>query len=202
MEFLLIASAHFLALLSPGPDFLLIMQASLRLPRKYGVAICAGIAAANGLYLLIAVTSLELMRELGWLLHILKYAGATYLVYLGYKLVSAPVRPIDRPDSSSFLGAHCLKQQFTIGFLSALLNPKNAIFYLSLFTVMVSDTTPLMTRSLYALWMTFIVFAWDTFIVMVIGRTSFKKRFGTKLFTLEKIAGTGLALFGITLPFM
>ena len=32
MEFLLLASAHFLALLSPGPDFFLIMQASLRLP--------------------------------------------------------------------------------------------------------------------------------------------------------------------------
>ena len=67
---------------------------------------------------------------------------------------------------------------------------------------MVSDTTPLMTRFLYALWMTFIVFAWDTFIVMMIGRTSLEKRFGTKLFTLEKIAGTGLALCGITLPFM
>ena len=32
MEFLLIASAHFLALLSPGPDFFLLMQAALRLP--------------------------------------------------------------------------------------------------------------------------------------------------------------------------
>lgn len=32
MEFLLSASAHFLALLSPGPDFFLIMQTSLHLP--------------------------------------------------------------------------------------------------------------------------------------------------------------------------
>ena len=41
MEFLLLATAHFLALLSPGPDFFLIMQASLRLPLRYGFAICA-----------------------------------------------------------------------------------------------------------------------------------------------------------------
>ena len=32
MEFLLLASAHFLALLIPGPDFFLKIQASLRLP--------------------------------------------------------------------------------------------------------------------------------------------------------------------------
>ena len=58
MEFIFIATAHFLALLSPGPDFFLIMQAALRLPPRYGIAICVGIAFANGTYLLLAVLGL------------------------------------------------------------------------------------------------------------------------------------------------
>ena len=118
MEFLLIVSAHFLALLSPGPDFFLIMQASLRLPLRYAVAICLGIAMANGVYLLFAVVGLEVVREMSWLLSILKCLGAAYLVFLGVALLRAPRQSVENRTSSSFLQVKSFKRQFFIGFLS------------------------------------------------------------------------------------
>lgn len=80
MEFVLIASAHFLALLSPGPDFFLIIQTALRMPMRYALSVCAGIAAANGLYLTIAVLGLEAVRNMHFLMTVLKYLGSGYLI--------------------------------------------------------------------------------------------------------------------------
>lgn len=201
MEFLLIASAHFLALLSPGPDFFLIMQASLRLPMRYGVAVCSGIALANGVYLIAAVTGLEVVRDAAWLGPVLKYLGAGYLFFIGVALLRSPVQSLDNVDNTSFLHVQHLGRQFLTGFLSAILNPKNAVFYLSLFTVMVSDQTGFPTRCLYALWMMSVVFLWDCFVVAAIGRARVKRWLGRSIFFIEKISGAALAFFGIFLTF-
>lgn len=157
MEFFLIASAHFLALLSPGPDFFLIMQASLRLPLRYCLAVCGGISCANGMYLLSAVLGLEIIKDTAWLMSVLTYAGAVYLMFLGTMLLRTGRRLSVKDEAGAFLHTHSLARQFVIGFMSGILNPKNALFYLSLFTVMVSDQTSLETRFFYALWMMSVV---------------------------------------------
>lgn len=201
MEFLILASAHFLALLSPGPDFFLIMQASLRLPLRYGFAICAGIALANGVYLLLAVLGFEVISNTTWLLSLFKYLGAAYLLFLGVMLLRTPEKTYDNQEESSFLHVESMRRQFFIGFMSAILNPKNIIFYFSLFTVMVSSETGFSTRCIYALWMMSVVFLWDSFMVLSISREKVKTWLANYIFYIEKISGTALALFGIFLPF-
>ncbi|KJS01709.1 MAG: hypothetical protein VR65_08155 [Desulfobulbaceae bacterium BRH_c16a] len=202
MEFVLIAAAHFLALVSPGPDFFLITQASLRLPLRYSIAICGGIAAANAGYLLIAVFGLEAMREITGVMVALRYLGAGYLVFLGVMLLRSPMRPLDGPDQAHhILQGRSMVRQFLFGFAAGILNPKNAIFYLSLFTVMVSEQTGVPTRCLYALWMTAVVFLWDCGLVLVIGREKVKARLGRGVYTIEKIAGVMLTVLGLMLPF-
>jgi threonine/homoserine/homoserine lactone efflux protein len=201
MEFVLIASAHFLALLSPGPDFFLIMQAALRLPRRYGIAICAGIALANAVYLVCAVCGLQIINGIPWLMITLRYLGALYLVFIGIMLLKTPRQKTDHNPQTPLLQTHHLGRQFLLGFMSAILNPKNAIFYLSLFTVMVSQQTGLTIRALYALWMVSMVFCWDSLIVFLIGRKTLKAGSGIYSFYIEKISGAMLALFGLLLPF-
>ena len=199
MEFLFIASAHFMALLSPGPDFFLILQTSLRMPLRYTLAVCCGIAAANGVYLLFAVTGLEVIREMSMLMTVLKYLGGAYLFYIGILLLKAPARSIDEHEAKNFLRSRHLGRQFTVGFMSAILNPKNAVFYLSLFTVMVSTKTSFALRSFYGVWMTMVVLLWDIFLAFVLGRPEIKQRLGRWIYYVEKIAGLLLAFFGISL---
>jgi len=201
MEFLLIATAHFLALLSPGPDFFLILQASLRLPLRYALSICCGIATANGTYLLGAILGLEILKELSWLMVTLKFLGAGYLVFIGIMLLKAPLQSLEKNDDVTFILGRSIIRQFMIGFLSAILNPKNAIFYLSLFTVMVSKQTQLETRLLYALWMISVVFLWDAFVVVIVSRNRIRNWLGRGTFYLEKFAGFMLTVFGLILPF-
>lgn len=60
--FLLIASTHFLALLSPGPDFFLIARSTLAQGRWVASGACAGVALANGLYISLALTGFARMN--------------------------------------------------------------------------------------------------------------------------------------------
>lgn len=202
MEFALIATAHFLALLSPGPDFFLIMRASLRLPLRFGMAICLGIAVANGVYLCFAVLGLEAIGKLDWLFTLLKYLGAVYLVFLGVMLLRAPRQEFGEQTEGNFLQVHEFRRQFLIGFMSAILNPKNAIFYLSLFTVMVSEQTDFAIRCLYALWMMSVVFIWDCLILLVLGNNNLRNKLGGGVYYVEKISGAALSSFGLVLPFV
>ncbi len=199
MEFVWIATAHFLALLSPGPDFFLILQAALRLPLRYAISVCAGIAAANGVYLVVAVLGLEAVREMRALMQVLKFLGGGYLIYIGVMLLRAPRRAIEAGDPVMALHVPGLRRQFTVGFLSAIVNPKNAVFYLSLFTVMVSVKTSLVVRFLYALWMVGIVFVWDMGVALAFGNARVKKILRQWVFRIEKVSGVLLAVFGFIL---
>ncbi|NQZ84025.1 MAG: LysE family translocator [Colwellia sp.] len=200
MEFLLLASAHFLALLSPGPDFFIVVQTALRKPFRHAFFVCLGITCANAVYLVIAVLGIEAIREYQELLTLLKYVGGAYLVFIGYQLVKSPrlTLQIDKTDNNDENELSVITD-FIKGFLSGFLNPKNIIFYLSLFTVMVSIDTTLFVRGLYALWMCLIVLLWDVFIVLIVGRQKIKQQLSQWIFTIEKISGIVLATFGVLL---
>lgn len=199
MEFILIASAHFLALLSPGPDFFLIMQTALRLPLPYAISVCGGIAMANGVYLLIAVLGIDGVREHPGLLLFLKPLGAGYLIYIGVMLLRAPMTAFTIEEQVSILHEKNLKKQFLLGFMSGILNPKNMIFYLSLFAAMVSPETSFAMRCCYGLWMVTVVFFWDCGVAVLVGQPTVKDRLGKGVFVVEKMAGAMLTFFGILL---
>lgn len=47
--------AHFLALISPGPDFLLVVRSALRNTRRRAIGVALGIALANGVYITLCI---------------------------------------------------------------------------------------------------------------------------------------------------
>ncbi|HHL32893.1 MAG TPA: LysE family translocator [Desulfobulbaceae bacterium] len=199
MEFIILATAHFTALITPGPDFFLIMQTALRMRLKYAWAVCAGIATANGVYISIAVLGLEYVRSMHHLMRTLHYAGGMYLLYIGILLLKAPRHTGDIKKTANILRLQNSKKQFLIGLTSGILNPKNIIFYLSLFTAIVSPATPLYRRSLYGLWMAAMVLGWDMMVALVINRQRKADLTGVWLFRMEKLAGLALGCFGIAL---
>lgn len=198
MEFFLVASAHFLALVSPGPDFFLISQTALRHRFSSALALIVGISLANAVYLLLAISGTEFFRHAPKIFTGLQYLGGGYLMYLGFLLLSAPKQALT--ERAAYLPNEALSPRFFMkGFLNGILNPKNIIFYLSIFTVMVSETTSLTTRLLYGTWMVLVVFSWDLFIAKLIGHPLVKRHLGRSVFYIEKFSGLALASFGIGL---
>lgn len=198
MEFLLVASAHFLALLSPGPDFFLIGQTTLKYPIRSTTILIAGISIANGVYLFLAISGVEFLKQSAEVFYYLKYLGGGYLLYLGVLMLKAPKTDFAIQDENLRVKSGQL-HFFSRGFLSGILNPKNMIFYLSIFTVMVSETTGYTLRILYALWMVILVFCWDLFVAKMISHVKVKKHLGRSVYYIEKLSGLALASFGIGL---
>src|SRR5690606_36345626 len=82
-QFLIIAAAHFLALLSPGPDFFLMARTSLVAGWRVASGACLGIALANGLFIVAAFAGTAALRPDSLLFVVLQLAGCAYLLYLG-----------------------------------------------------------------------------------------------------------------------
>lgn len=167
--FLLIAGTHFLALLSPGPDFFLIARSTLAHGRRVASGVCAGVALANGIYISLALTGFARMSSSSPLFLLLQGAGGLYLLYLGMKFLQTARHNNQQQISASGACAGGWWHHALLGLLSGLLNPKNALFYASLASVLASSRASTGLQILLGLWMFFIVLLWDLFVTVLIG---------------------------------
>lgn len=82
--FLLVASTHFAALLSPGPDFVLLLRNALLKGRAQADGCAAGIALANLLSMVLVLVALQaLAGQQGWVWQVLQWLGGGYFIWLG-----------------------------------------------------------------------------------------------------------------------
>ncbi|MCD0506286.1 LysE family translocator, partial [Bordetella petrii] len=97
-QFMLVAGAHFLALLSPGPDFFLIVRGALLHGWRKAAALCLGVAAANGVFIAMAIGGFSMLRPGSLAFHVLQAAGCLYLAYLGGLMLrhARPARDMPR----------------------------------------------------------------------------------------------------------
>ncbi|MFA9949306.1 LysE family translocator [Dentiradicibacter hellwigii] len=196
--------AHFLALISPGPDFLLVVRSALRNTRRRAIGVALGIALANGVYITLCIIGVgSAIAHSLWLMITLKIVGGLFLLYIAYHAIKA------RRSDYAFLAqaqiifgnksAPSFFKEFLLGIVSGLSNPKNIIFYLSLFSVIL---TPRITISLtvgLGIWMTLLVFAWDVMIIFVLSQQRVRNTFGKMAYYIDKVAGALLGFMGYKL---
>lgn len=87
-----LALAHFVALLSPGPDFFLLAAFALRHRLRGSIGICISIALGNGCYILLAIMGGAAIQQMPALFVLLQLAGALYLLWIGTHLVHSSAR--------------------------------------------------------------------------------------------------------------
>ena len=85
--FLALALAHFVALLSPGPDFFLLVGYAARYRLRGSAGLCVGIAAGNALYIVLVIIGWSALRQFTWLFTLIEVCGALYLLWIGSHLV-------------------------------------------------------------------------------------------------------------------
>ena len=135
-DLLLFAGAALLMVLSPGPNMIYLISRSICQGRKAGVISLFGVIAGFLVHMLAAaagLTALFLAVPLAY--ELLKWAGALYLGWLAWQAVKPGARspfearqlPIDTPS-----------RLFFMGFLTNALNPKVAVFYLSVLPQFIS----------------------------------------------------------------
>jgi RhtB (resistance to homoserine/threonine) family protein len=131
---LLFMLAGWLLNLTPGPDVLYIVTHSLRSGVKAGLAAGLGITAGCFVHVFAAALGVgALLAASAMAFTVLKWLGAAYLVWVGVKLLVARA-PESPTDILALAGAEpraSLREVFVGGFLTNVLNPKVAIFFLA-----------------------------------------------------------------------
>jgi threonine/homoserine/homoserine lactone efflux protein len=127
---LVFATALFIAAASPGPGIAAIVARVLGRGAKGAVAFTVGVAIGDVVWLTGAVLGLAAIAQtFHGVFLVIKYAGAVYLLYLAYKLWTAPVAAHEVGPERSW--EHPAKL-FLAGLAVTLGNPKVMVFYLAL----------------------------------------------------------------------
>ena len=135
-DILLFAGAALLMVLTPGPNMIYLISRSICQGRKAGVISLFGVIAGFLVHMLSAaagLTAVFLAVPLAY--ETLKWAGAAYLLWLAWQAVRPGARSPFEPKP---LPPDPAPRLFAMGFLTNVLNPKIAMFYLSVFPQFVS----------------------------------------------------------------
>lgn len=128
-QLLIFAAAALLMAITPGPNMIYLISRSLCQGRRAGVMSWCGVVLGFSVHMLCAsvgLTALFMAVPMGY--ELLKLAGALYLAWLAWQAVRPGARSPFEPNDLPAEPPHKL---FVMGFLTSALNPKVAVFYLS-----------------------------------------------------------------------
>ncbi|WOD37244.1 LysE family translocator [Nodosilinea sp. E11] len=186
------------AVITPGPDFVLTLRNSVACSRQAGIYTAIGIGVGNMVhasYTLVGIGAIVSQSIL--LFNILKLLGASYLVYLGIRsIILSGKKRISLESRKS--GDMSRIQAFRIGFIGNMLNPKATFFFLALFTQFVQPSTPIQAQIIYGSTIAVLAFFWFSLVAMLSSYKRFNRDFLSSHWT-EKIAGVTLIGLGLRL---
>lgn len=135
-DLLLFSGAALLMVLTPGPNMIYLVSRSICQGKKAGVISLLGVIAGFLVHMFAAALGLTaLFMTVPLAYEALKWAGAAYLAYLAWQAI----RPGSRsPFEAKDLPVDSPRKLFAMGFVTNLLNPKIAVFYLSILPQFVS----------------------------------------------------------------
>lgn len=191
--FPLLAISHFVALLSPGPDFFLLTGYAIRYRVAGSIGIVTGIATGNALYILLAIIGWSELREMPNLFVAIELAGAVYLLWIGSRLCRS--QPEGMVLNAVTVQRPSVPAQFLLGLASSLLNPKNALFYLALMTALLGADVTILQQSMCGIWMVSVVFIWNLLVVSSIGLPTIQYHLKRRIYLFERAAGAILICF-------
>ena len=131
-DLLLFAIAAFVLVISPGPNMIYLISRSIIQGRTSGFISLAGVLCGFLFHIVLVsfgLTAILLTIPLAFL--VLKTVGVAYLLFLAWQAIKPGSKGVF--DTVKSLPLDKPVKLFRIGFLTNVLNPKVAVFYLSLF---------------------------------------------------------------------
>jgi RhtB (resistance to homoserine/threonine) family protein len=204
--FAVITVVHLLAAASPGPDFAYVTRQSLVHGRRAGLLASAGIALGLSIHIVYSAAGLAavIAHSVHWMTAI-KLLGGAYLLYLGVKGLrsrdmgkrrDAPgvgepaahgARDLPSPASRQVLG----------GFLCNAFNPKAPIYFLALFTVVLSPGLPLPTLLAYGAWIMLLQWCWFSLVATVFAHRAIRDRLFAVRHWIDRAFGAAMVALGV-----
>ena len=194
-QLFIIIGITFLVAVTPGPDMVIVMRNTVAGGRSAGLQTSLGVLSGNLVHIGYCVVGI------GWLIStsivafsILKFAGAAYLIYLGITSFRAQETTL---EVSSEISSAPNRTWFLQGFINNVLNPKGALFYLGVFTMVITPDTSVATTILLISVMIVICAAFWLFFVSTLDHPSVRRFIERFQHATGKVFGTLLVALGL-----
>jgi RhtB (resistance to homoserine/threonine) family protein len=198
-----VALLNLIAAVSPGPDFVMTVRNSLCYSRRSGIFTSLGISVALGVHLCYCAAGIGFILSKSILLFsLMRYFGAGYLIYMGIHSFFSKTSKLDMAEDH--IGTDLTRlQAFRMGFLTNVLNPKATLFFLSLFTFVIGNSTPVHIIIIISVIIILTAFTWFTIVSIFLAQQNVQRVFLKYETIINRTLGGFLILLGarIALPF-
>jgi len=197
-----LAVVHLLAVASPGPSTVLVIQTAAVAGRRGGLLAAFAMMVGALLWATAALFGLQaLFARFEWLYLAFRFLGAVYLIYLAIMLWRRARDPLPEIELGS--AAHLAGWQ---GFLRALLlqlsNPKIMVFFGSIFLSVLPQHLPAWMDGAVLAIVAFNEFTWFALLALLFSGGPARAFYRRAKFWLDRFMGGALALLGLRLALL
>jgi RhtB (resistance to homoserine/threonine) family protein len=198
-EWLIVFAMCLVAMMSPGPDFVMAVRNSLVYSRKSGIFTAFGFASGVCIHVAYCIVGIAAVISQSILaFNILKYIGAAYLVYVGWGALRS------KGFSNSVNGTEQARditplKAWSMGFVTNVFNPKATMFFLALFTQVIDTHTPFSVQILYGITAVVLNVLWFSFVAIVLTHKPIKEKFLSFSKWIDRICGGLMIALGLKL---
>ncbi len=200
-DFWLFVIAGFLLNVTPGPDMALVMGRAMRDGTRAGAVAALGIGAGAFVHIAAAAVGLSvLIASSALAFTVIKWVGAAYLIVVGLRLL---LSSSGGSEGTGPLPPASLRSVFLQGFLTNVLNPKVALFFLAFLPQFIDLAAPSKALAFIVLGLAFNVTgtAWNLMVAWGAARMAQLSAFAVVRTWLDRVLGALFLGLGIRLAF-
>lgn len=198
---LTVISIWSLAVITPGPNFLITVQTTVRYSRLSGIFVVFGICTGTMVWAIAGYLGISYLFLIApWFYITLKIVGGSYLIYLGLKFIISSYKNTTKPNVSTDNSEEPFLNWWR-GLVTILSNPKTAMFITSLFASVLPQEPSLFVGMLCVILMTSISLIWYSTVVLLFSSKRFSKFYNRIQNWIQRIAGIVFVIFGTKLIF-
>ena len=180
---------HTVALISPGPDFAIMVKIATQQRRNTALAAAAGISVAILAHTILSLTGVSLVIKSSHILYlVVQIAGASYLAWMGFSALRSgmamwrkPLASVDEANnnvqetsvdnvSKTRVIPMSQRQGFLTGLYTNLLNPKALVFFLTLFSALIKPDVTASTKLVSAVLLFVLSLAWFGLLAVMLSK--------------------------------
>lgn len=187
-----LSAIHILMAMVPGPNTVVVSYCAAAISRQAGLTAASGVAVASLAWVSLSLLGISaLLVHAGDLFRLIRLAGAAYLIYVGIRLLQS------RGRSETAEAVPIYRSPFRGALTTTLSNPKSAIFWTSVFAVVLPAHAPAWFYGTVLVLITLQSFLWYGTVAMVLSSPFSRKHYARVATALNRLAGTCMLFFGM-----
>lgn len=198
LALLSIGTVMLVALISPGPDFVVVSKTALTQGRRAGIGVALGIALGVALYALIAMTGLSfVLAKMAWLDRAIRLVGGAYLVWIAWQVWKGAAAPMDM--AAEGVQTESFARAVRLGLITNLTNAKAVAFFSSVFALVVGPDVTSATKISACFLVFSLALGWFALVATGFATQIVRERYSRFKKIIDRAAATVMGLFGLRL---